>query len=62
MRQHKDSFLVDHPEILAIAVDLILHPEHRKYYSEFVLILADAAISLIKQCVLRTPTSTIPHD
>ena len=38
----------DHPAIMAIALDLILHPEYRIQHSVVVLRLADQAIEKIK--------------
>jgi len=42
----------EHPAILAIAVDMILHPEYRARHSPVVLYLVDQAITKIKACVL----------
>jgi len=38
----------DHPAIMAIALDLILHPEYRVRHSALVLRLADQAIEKIR--------------
>jgi hypothetical protein len=38
---------IDHPEIIAIAVDLMLTPSRRAHYSTLVLTLADAAMERI---------------
>lgn len=40
---------VDHPEIVAIALDLMLVPARRAHYSSLVLMLADAAIEQIRR-------------
>jgi hypothetical protein len=40
---------IDHPEILAIGVDVTLRPSRRAHYSELVLMLADAAIEHFQQ-------------
>lgn len=45
---------IDHPEILAIALDVMLFPARRVHYSSLVLMLADAAIDRI-----RTELATI---
>jgi hypothetical protein len=39
----------DHPEIVAIALDIMLVPARREHYSELVLMLADAALERIKR-------------
>jgi hypothetical protein len=38
---------IDHPEIVAIAVDLMRNPARRACYSALVLMLADAALEKI---------------
>jgi hypothetical protein len=38
---------LDHPEIVAIAVDVMLAPARRAHYSALVLMLADAALERI---------------
>lgn len=50
MKQFDASTPIDHPAILSIAVDLILHPQHRAYYSNGVLAVVDSAIEKIRQC------------
>jgi hypothetical protein len=40
---------LDHPEIIAIALDLMLDPTRRVHYSSVVLALADAAIVRIRR-------------
>jgi hypothetical protein len=40
---------IDHPEIIAIALDIMLAPSRRAHYSAAVLMLADAATERIKQ-------------
>jgi len=47
----------EHPAIMAIALDLILHPEYRARYSAVVLRLVDQAIAKIKVC-LQDGTNT----
>jgi hypothetical protein len=47
----------EHPAIMAIALDLILHPEYRARYSAVVLRLVDEAIAKIKVC-LQDGTNT----
>jgi hypothetical protein len=42
------AFPLDHPEIIAIAVDVTLSPSRRAYYSSRVLMLADAAMERIQ--------------
>jgi hypothetical protein len=44
-----DVWPIDHPEIVAIALDVMLAPARRAHYSELVLMLADAALERIKQ-------------
>ena len=48
-RQPSQPFPVDHPEIVAIALDLMLVPARRVHYSALVLMLADAAIERIRR-------------
>lgn len=40
---------VDHPEIVAIALDVMLVPARRAHYSSLILMLADAAIDRIRR-------------
>jgi len=40
--------LIDHPAIIAIALDIMFAPSRRVHYSEFVLALADAALDRIR--------------
>jgi hypothetical protein len=40
---------IDHPEIVAIALDVMLVPSRRVHYSPLVLMLADAAIERIRR-------------
>lgn len=39
---------LDHPEIVAIALDVMLVPARRVHYSPLVLMLADAAVERIR--------------
>jgi len=49
MLRQIDSFCpIDHPEIIAIALDIMITPARRMYYSALVLELADAAIARIR--------------
>lgn len=41
--------LSEHPEILAIAVEITLYPARRNCYTETVLAMADAAARLLHQ-------------
>lgn len=43
-----------HPDVLWIAVNIILHPEHRSRYSPLVLLLADEAIEKIRMRLLQS--------
>jgi len=43
-----DVWPTDHPEIVAIALDIMLAPEKRAHYSDLVLMLADAALERIR--------------
>jgi hypothetical protein len=44
-----------HPAVLALAVELILHPERRSRHSEVVLMLVDHAIEIIKESLQVHP-------
>jgi hypothetical protein len=46
--------MAEHPEVVAIAVELILHPGRRQRYSPSVLVLADAAIDHLQMKLLST--------
>jgi hypothetical protein len=50
MNLHRESKI--HPEILWIAINLILHPNQRDIYPAVVLALADDAIEIIKNSLL----------
>jgi hypothetical protein len=50
--------MAEHPEVLAIAVELILHPGHRQRYSPCVLLLADVAIDDLRRRLLSTAART----
>lgn len=45
---------IDHPEIVAIALDIMLVPARRVRYSPLVLTLADAAIDQIRRALMAT--------
>ena len=65
-KQTPPSWPIDHPAIVAIALDLMLTPARRSHYSALVLMLADAAVEQIKQ-ELATQSSSdkqgnIPTD
>jgi hypothetical protein len=48
MSNHRGVDLpIDHPDIVAIAIEVMLHPERRPCYSPIVLSLADAALEYI---------------
>jgi hypothetical protein len=47
---------LDHPEIIAIALDLMLDPTRRVHYSSVVLALADAAIERIRRELAESET------
>ena len=51
---------IDHPEIVAIALDLMLAPARRMHYSALVLALADAAIERLRCELTATPTPQAP--
>jgi hypothetical protein len=66
MSKHlSNTWPVDHPEIVAIAVDLMLNPARRAYYSARVLTLADAALEKISLQLSKSARSgndpTHPH-
>jgi hypothetical protein len=44
-----DSLPLDHPEITAIALDIMIAPARRANYSSVVLMLADAAAERISR-------------
>jgi hypothetical protein len=48
---------VEHPEVLAIAVELILYPARRQRYSPRILMLADAAIDHLQTKLQSTPAA-----
>ena len=63
MSKPLDSFCpIDHPEIIAIALDIMITPSRRTYYSTLVLELADAAIARIKHELMMAtqPDTTEP--
>jgi hypothetical protein len=47
-KQIPESILIDHPAIVAIALDVMFAPSRRVHYSELVLVLADAALDRIR--------------
>ena len=51
MNDHWRKLPFDHPAIMVIALDLIVHPEYRARYSAVVLYLVDQAIEKIKVCL-----------
>lgn len=58
MEPYPESCLTGHPAVLAIAVDLILHPQHRQHHSTLVLHLVDKATERIRQCLSPEPNSS----
>lgn len=44
-----------HPEILAIAVEIILYPERKYAYPNVILQLAEEAIATLRACLSGTP-------
>lgn len=54
------TYPINHPEILAIAMDIILEPTRRTHYSSLVLILVDAAIEHIRNQLLTAEESLSP--
>lgn len=44
----------EHPAIIAIAVDLILYPEHRNRYPALVLEVADRSIAIIRSRLMQS--------
>jgi hypothetical protein len=48
-RRFPHPWPLDHPEIVAIALDVMLVPARRAHYSPLVLMLADAAIERIRR-------------
>lgn len=44
----------DHPEVLQIAVQILLRPDSRKNYSPVVLSLADRALDRLRRALLDT--------
>jgi hypothetical protein len=55
------SWPLDHPEIVAIAVDVMLTPARRVHYSALVLMLADAAMERIS-LELANRQKTVAND
>jgi hypothetical protein len=53
---------IDHPAIVAIALDVTLVPANRVHYSSLVLGLADAAMERIRQQLANAPNSETPTD
>jgi len=51
----QDSWAIDHPEVVAIALDVTLNPSRRRHYSALVLMLADAAAEKIRQKIQGIP-------
>lgn len=51
MNHNRRELPFEHPAIMAIALDLIIHPEYRARYSAVVLGLVDQAIAKIKVCL-----------
>jgi hypothetical protein len=47
-KQNLSALAVEHPEIIAIALDIMCVPARRVHYSAVVLMLADAAIERIR--------------
>ena len=42
------DFVSSHPEVIAIAIEIVLYPKRRSHYSPRVLELADAAIAMLE--------------
>jgi hypothetical protein len=61
MSKQTDSLWpIDHPEIVAIALDVMLAPARRAHYSALVLVLADAAIEKIRHQLSNGAVSDSP--
>jgi hypothetical protein len=54
--------LAEHPEVVAIAIDLILHPSRRRLYPPRVLVLADAAIEHLRGKLASSTEPVAPDD
>lgn len=48
-----DVSLIEHPAIIAIAMDVMFTPSHRAHYSDLVLRLADAALERVKGALVQ---------
>lgn len=48
-----ETSVIEHPAIIAIAMDIMFAPSHRSHYSELVLTLADKAIERIKAVLVE---------
>ena len=50
----------DHPEVIAIGLEITLYPNRRRYYSALVLALADAAMKNLLEKVTAAGGKTMP--
>jgi hypothetical protein len=61
MNAYSISSMVDHPEVVLIAVELILHPHRRQHYSARILQIVDATIETIKHRLDSTVKQPAPN-
>lgn len=61
-RRLSETLPLEHPEILAIAFELMLYPNRRTHYSALVLTLADAAMDRIRKQLATPPPVRRPFD
>jgi len=52
----------DHPEVIAIGLEVTLYPNRRRYYSALVLALADAAMKNLLDKVTAAGADTPPAE
>ena len=52
----------DHPEVIAIGLEVTLYPNRRRYYSALVLALADAAMKNLLDKVTAAGTDSPPAE
>lgn len=58
-KQNSINCPVDHPAIVAIAVDITLEPSNRRFYSTLVLGMADVVVERIRQRLTASENSDL---
>jgi hypothetical protein len=59
-RHPAPSSASDHPEVIAIGLEITLYPNRRRYYSALVLALADAAMKNLLDKITAAGTEAPP--